>query len=334
MLFCFCQITNGQEQSIDSSISLKYIEPIKDLVTIKLVQHTEQETLGVITPTSKVTLRPNSLSVSKLSFNYRFISFSLSHIMKFLPGNDDDNIKGKTRGSGFGFNFNFKHWQQELSYEKTKGYYLDNTSDFISGWKEGDPYTQFKDLTYLNFQGVTAYNFNSNFSVNAVATQSERQIRSAGSFIPHLLYRYYIIDDRTKLTGTNSSQKAGNWEVVLGAGYYHNFVFKKNWYFSMGVTPGVGYIFTDLTTRYPSETILTKQKNAVFRIDGRTGLGYNGKRFFSGIHLKFSGSAYQQQRTKVTNQDQTVSWQLFAGYRFSTPKWLKYGVDRLVGVVW
>lgn len=329
-LTILAQNASGQDSS---KSQIKFIEPIPEFVTIKLLQNTDQETLGVTTPSNKIILQPNSLSVSKLSFNYRFISFSLSHILKFLPGNDDDNIKGKTGGSGLGFNFNFKHWQQELSYSKTKGYYLENTSDFITGWKEGDPYTQFNDLVYLNFQGITAYNFNSNFSVNAVTTQSERQVRSAGSFIPHLLYRYYLIDDRTKLTGTNSSQKAGNWEVVLGAGYYHNFVLHKNWYLSMGITPGAGFIFTKLSTRLPTETVHTKQNNAVFRLDGRAGLGYNGKRFFTGLTMKFSESKFQQQNTSVSNRDQAVSWQLFVGYRFTTPKWLKAGVDRAMGVV-
>lgn len=306
------------------------IEPIKEFITLKLTQHTSQEKFEVITPGSKIKLRPNSFSGTRLSFNYRFISFSLGYTAAFLPGNDDDRIRGKTTGSAIGFDFNLSHWQQHISHNRTKGYYLDNTADFVPGWKPGDPYTQFPDLVYSNYQGITAYSFNRNFSVNAMSSQSERQKKTAGSFMPHLLYRYYTIDDQTKLTGTGSSQRSGNIELVLGAGYYHSIVFKRFWYLSTGITPGFGYIFTHLTTRTPMGKVTTNQQNAVFRLDGRAGIGYNGKRFFSGLYMKLSGSRYQQQRTQVRNQDQAVSGQLFFGYRLNAPVWLRKNIDQVL----
>jgi hypothetical protein len=306
---------------------------MRNYIGLKLSHTSDVDELSVITNDNDIYLSPNASSFSQLFFNYRFISFSVRYIPKWLPGNDDNDIKGKTKGSGFGLNLNFDRWLQELSYSKTKGYYLENTADYDPSWNEGDPYVQFPNLQFLNFQGITAYKFNPNFSVNAVATQTERQIRSAGSFIPQLLYRYYIIDNKEDLQGNQSSQKSNNFEMVLGVGYYHTFVLKHDFYISLGATPGVGTVFTKLTTRFPDEDIYTNQKNAIFRVDGRAGIGYNGRRFFAGIYSKIAASSVEQQKTSVVNQDTRFVVQGFVGYRLNAPKWMRENVDKVGKII-
>lgn len=220
------------------------------------------------------------------------------------------------------------HWLQELSYTRTRGYYLENTKDYRSGWQDGDLYIQFPDLVYKNFQGVTGYKFNKNFSLNAVATQSERQVRSAGSFIPHVLYRYYIIDDRTKLaTPTAQAQKSNNFELTLGAGYYHNFVYRQRYYVALGLTPGVGYLFTNFTTRNGlGESFREKQQNPLIRVDARAGLGHNGSRFFGGFYATAFTSSYKQENTSVVNGNARIFYKIFFGYRLPAPKQLQAAV--------
>jgi hypothetical protein len=311
----------------------KYIEKITDLITLKLTLNNDIEKLAVYTDASDIKLSPNTKTIARLSFNYKFISISLSLAPKFFPGNDDDDIRGKSKIGGFGFNFNFTHWLQELSYSRTKGYYLENTKDFIPLWKDGDPYAQIPDLLFKNFQGVTAYNFNPRFSVNALATQSERQLRSAGSFIPHLLYRYYIVDNRTPRTATSTTQKSKNFEMVLGAGYYYNFVIRNSFYIALGVTPGIGYNFTTLQTRFPSGTEKTKSNSALFRIDARAATGYNGHRFFSGLNLNASAAKFRQQNTTAINEDTRLFVQLFAGYRLNAPGFLREKVESVNKVI-
>jgi Domain of unknown function (DUF4421) len=188
-------------------------------------------------------------------------------------------------------------------------------------------------LVYQNFEGVTAYNFNPDYSVNAVSTQSERQLKSAGSFIPHFRYRYYITDDRTPLTGTNSSQKAKTLEFMIGAGYYHTFVLKKNFYFALGATPSFGVNFLHLTTRLPSGYDHTKQTNALFRIDGQAGLGYNGERFFAGVYSKLSTESYNQQRTSAVTSSSRIAYQVFIGYRLKAPKFLQENVQKAMNLI-
>lgn len=326
----------SQGKATDTAVSIpldQWIEPMDKYLTLKLTQSSDIETLGVETNTNKIQLSPNTKTSTRLAFSYKFISFSLKYTAKFLPGNDDDLTRGKSKSGGFGFGFNFKHWQQELSYTKTRGYYLENTADYDPNWSSGKPYIQFPELVYKNYEGITAYNFNPNFSVNAIATQSARQLKSAGSFIPHALYRYYITDDRTVLTGNRFTQKANNFEFLLGAGYYYNFVAKQKFYIALGLTPGVGIVFTNLTTRSVSESFQTKQNNAIFRIDGRAGIGYNGQRFFTGAYMRISASSYKQGNTSVVTENDRVVFQGFVGYRLNAPKWMQKNVAAVGGKI-
>lgn len=340
VIFSICQLTalHGYAQTAGTDTAInqgkeKYIEKITDLITLKLTFNNDIEKLAVYTNSNDIKLSPNTKTIARISFNYKFISICLSFAPKFFPGNDDDDIRGKSKIGGFGFNFNFTHWTQELSYSRTKGYYLENTKDFNPFWKEGDPYAQIPDLLFKNFQGITAYNFNPKFSVNALATQSERQVRSAGSFIPHLLYRYYIVDDRTPRTATSTTQKSRNFEVLLGAGYYYNFVIRNSFYVALGLTPGIGYNFTTLQTRFPSGTEKTKSNSALFRIDARAGTGYNGPRFFSGLNFNASAAKFRQQNTTAINEDTRLFVQLFAGYRLNAPRFLKEKVESVNKII-
>lgn len=321
------------DSTAPAPVKNQWIEPMNNFIGLKLTQNSDVADLGVSTEDNDVYLRPNASSVSRLSFNYRFLSFGFNFIPKFLPGNDDDDIRGKTKGGGFNFGLNFKRWINELSYSKTKGYYLENTADYDSDWKEGDPYIQFPELVYKNFQVSTGYKFNPNYSLNAVATQTERQLKSAGSFMPDLMVRYYIIDDQTPLTGTNSSQKSNNVEVMLGAGYYHTFVFAKNFYAALGLTPNAGMVFTKLTTRMPDETIETNSESFIFRLDGRAGAGYNGPRFFAGIYGRAHWASFQQEGVSVINHDNRITLQAFIGYRLNAPKWMRENVDKAEALI-
>ncbi|ULQ54594.1 DUF4421 family protein [Flavihumibacter fluvii] len=303
---------------------------MNNYITLKLTQSSDVETLGVETGTNSIQLSPNSKSTTSLAFGYRFITYSLKYTAKFLPGNDDDDTRGKTKSGGMGFGFNFNHWQQFLSFSKTTGYYLENTADYDPDWENGKPYIQFPNLVYKNYEGITAYNFNPNFSVSAIATQSTRQLKSAGSFIPHALYRYYIIDDQSPITGTSQTQKSDNFEFLVGAGYYYTYVLRQSFYVSLGLTPAAGIVISHLDTRSADETIHTKSQNAIFRIDGRAGLGYNGQRFFSGAYMKFSGSSFQQGSTTAITEDNRVIVQVFLGYRLNAPKWMREPVQAVI----
>lgn len=306
-----------------------YIEKIGDLATVKAMYTEDAEALSLLKPGQDVHLAPNASAAMHFSFSYRFLTVGFKVAPQFLTGNRDNDLKGKTSARGLGLGFTFRHWQQELSYSRTKGYYLDNTIDYVPDWKEGMPYIQFPQLVYTSFQGITGYSFNRRFSVNAVLTQTERQRKSAGSFIPLLLYRYYIVDDQSTPTSPGGvTQKSNNFEILAGAGYHHTFVL-KDFYASLGLTPGAGYIFTKLTTRYPGAPVVTHGQSPAFRLDVRAGIGYNGPRVYAGTYMNVIANASAEDDDAIINSDSRAIFRVFVGYRFRAPKILSAPMDKL-----
>jgi hypothetical protein len=311
------------------------IEPMSDMVTLKLSHSSDVEKISVITPGIDIRLSPNTSSATRLGFSYRFISFGIRFAPRFLNGNVDDALKGKTRSGGLNVGFNFRHWLQELSYTRTKGYYLENTPELDPDWTADSPYIQFPGLSFTQYEGSTAYNFNPDFSVNAIVTQSERQLKSAGSFIPVFYYRYYINDHKTPPEPGGFNQKGTNLELLLGAGYHYNFVLKEKFYFALGLTPAAGYIFNKVTNRYATYSESARHKNFIFRIDGRAGLGYNSKRFFTGIYMRLMESAYREEKSSVIIENDKTVFHAVIGFRLNAPSWVKKPVDvvsRKIGI--
>jgi hypothetical protein len=318
ILICVCIASlQAQSLSIDSAGKIEHMDK---LVMLKLAQSTEVEKFGIRNDRSHIKLSPNANSMTTLSVNYRFISFQLSYLARFLPGNNDYNKRGKTRSGKINFSLNHKHWLNDFSYGRTKGYYLENTADFDPTWDASKAYIQFPDLQLTQYQIVSGYKFNPQYSVNAIATQTERQTKSAGSFIPQARLRYYINDDRSAIPAGGFTQKAKNLEVMLGAGYHYTFVLNKSYYLAVGIAPHVGIVFSRIFTRGLNETLVGNQRNLIFRFDGRTGAGYNGKRIIGGVYFNLAASAFRQSKTSVTTENDRTAVQVFVGYRLSAPK--------------
>lgn len=306
-----------------------FIEKFDDLLALKLDLNNNIETFEVNSDPNTFILSPNTELNTRLTVNYRFITFSLGYSPNFLPGNNDNSRKGTSKISSFGVNFQFNKWIQALSYNKINGFFLKNTSDYVPDWTGSDDYIQFPELEYKSFFGLTGYKFNPNFSLKALSSQTERQLKSTGSFIPSIWYRYYIIDNKIELTGENSSQKSNNFEAVLQLGYYYTYVINKKFYSSAGISFGGGLVHTKLLTRLPEEKIQTKSTNGILRSEGQIAMGYNTKRFFTGIQFIGRWEEYSQGSSTSTIVNNNFSYQIFVGYRFNAPKFLSRTVDKI-----
>lgn len=332
-IFCWGLLINVlpalAQDSLVAEAAGRHIRKMNGYLSLKLSLNDNLETFVVTAGNTRFDLRPNNKTVAKLSFNYRFVSFNISATPKFLPGNSDNWQKGRSRFTNYSLNLNFDRWMQALSYSRSRGYYLENTRDYRSGWREGtDPYIQFPQLVYQSYQGQTACKFNKKFSFNAVSTQTERQLKSAGTFLPALSYRYYVVDDKTPLTPQNQTQKDRNIELLLTAGYFYNVVIKQRFYISGGIVPGAGFIFSTLYTRAQSETVVARYNNPVYKLETGIGLGYNGERFFTGAQLQASAIAYSRKNVSNVIQNDRAFYQLFVGYRFAAPKPLRLLLDK------
>jgi len=216
------------------SIFHEYIENYKDLLTCKLSLGSKEDGFD-LENTSRYKIRSNNKTKLNAGINYRWLAFSLTFAPNLFNENVDNNIKGETKSFGFGFSSNFHRIIQKINYSRVKGYYLDNTNAFDPTWKAGDPYIHLPGLIFRSFSGQTAYKFNDNFSFNAINSQTERQVKSAGTFLPSVSYQHFVVKDPKPLPGQTSSQKSKKLEVVFSPGYYYTLVTPSNLYASAGV---------------------------------------------------------------------------------------------------
>ena len=312
-MLCLAQDTTRLQKLNDTN----WIEQFPNAVVIKEAFENTSESFSVKTDNYKLVLQPNPKEILKTSFNYRFISFSISYIPHFLPANHDNDRKGKTKGTGFGVSFNQKKWFGELNYSGVKGYYVKNTKDFDSTWQSGKPYIQIPDLKITSFSGLFGFNSNSHFSSAAVSSQTARQLKSAGSFVPQLSLQYYIINDKTPGFTT---QKTNNLQAMLGAGYQYSYVVNKNLYASGTFIPSFGYLFTRLLNRLQTGNGTVHLSSPVYQLDGTLGLGYNNERFFAGSYFTTSYSQYQQSHGAAINENTRLFIQLSVRLRLKVPK--------------
>ena len=311
-------------QSKDSIQHNIYIEKHQDQIGIKFALSNHTNIFELHTDQYNLILKPNTAIKTNLFFNYRFILFGVGFAPKFLPGNNDDKKKGTSEIFWIASKINLNHWIQQLKFSKTKGFYVDNSSDFVFDTDEtrGD-YLLFPALTNISISGYSAYKWNKNFSFSAIEIQTERQLKSTGTPVAILTYRYYIIDNKIELTGNNSSQKSNNLESTLQLGYFYTHVYKQNFYFSTGISGGGGLLHTKLTTRFSDGATKSENNIPVFRSEGMLALGYNSRRFYMGIHAIGTYEKYRQSGNSVTNLEEGLGVQIFTGYRFNAPKWLQ-----------
>ena len=110
LFFCYPFVLIGQIDSISNPKKVNMSGFIKDLnhqVNIKLDVDSDYERFDQTGSNFEYDIRPNIALKSKLSFSYKFISFGITYLPKFIPGNNDDDQKGKTKVFGIGLNLNF-----------------------------------------------------------------------------------------------------------------------------------------------------------------------------------------------------------------------------------
>lgn len=327
ILFILISVSfNFKTQGQDSISGNRNIECLSDQLAVKLSLTNNTDFFVLNSPSLSYTLYPNTEYKAKLFIAYRFIQFSLSFVPDFIPVNNDEESKGKSDVFSFGTSMDFDHWIQRFSFDKIRGFYIANPY-FDQATQE--KYMLFPDLNYVGFTGNTAYRFNPNFSMLALESQTERQLTSDGSLMPILSYRYYVVNDKTELTGTNSSQKSTNFETNLSLGYFYTLVINHRLYASAGMAAGVGVVWTKLLTRTPEADFTNKSNDPLFRGEAMAALGYNAKNFFTGVQVLGTFEKHDQHHSSTFLKHEALSMQVFAGYRFNAPKILKKTLDKV-----
>lgn len=165
-----------------------YIKDLSHRVTFKVNINTDklENNVEVFTENDKkqnFKIRPNEDYRFRLTASYRFLTLSYSFAPKFIQSNDDDE-KGRTKSFNLGADFAFSKIFQKFSYNRTKGFHLENTRDFQLSTNPNKEYFKFSDVKIEEIKSQTYYYFNGwKHSMKLDNNQQELQRKSAGSFI-------------------------------------------------------------------------------------------------------------------------------------------------------
>ena len=314
---------NLSGQDFDQKDSVPIIS-FADKIIIKANIDTKSESYNLIQSNdSDFNLLTNNEYRLSLSLDYEFIGFSFGFSPKFLPENNDDGLKGKSTFIDYRFRFFLKNWTQEISYSKVQGFYVENTSDFVQNWIEGqDPFIQLTDLKVTGWEGSTSYVFNDKFSLRNVVYNTEWQLKSAGSLIPTLRYRYSRVSTRIETTKIFEN----SYEIRFSPDYYYSFVIDKNWFFTPFLSPSLGIRFAKEGGE--GENMTENSTYFPLGLSGGLQLGYSSKRYIFGVNINFDNTWYNEDSQSIVNNDKTFA-KIYLGYRFDAPKFVENSFERI-----
>jgi hypothetical protein len=219
-----------------------------------------------------------------LGITYSWFSFD----MTFNFGIQENNIP----------DFNFFDVQgtiftTKFLFETTLQYYFGYQVSFTQGFNEsilGDAGIR-SDIRTINLalQALYALNYDK-YSLKAPFVFSEAQKKSAGSPVFGATFTLNdlasdssmvpgpvqdIFDERLHLVDLTSIS------LALSAGYMYTFVYKKHWFLTLGLIPGLGFSFGDYTTEFRER----KPLYVSYTIKLISSIGYNGPRWVAGLQV-------------------------------------------------
>ncbi|OIQ37877.1 MAG: hypothetical protein BM563_07440 [Bacteroidetes bacterium MedPE-SWsnd-G1] len=320
----------SQEQEAKDSVTLpfKYIEDYTNQLNIKLELSNEIPAYKIPFEGSSIKIKPNLGLRYAFVFNYKWASLRLG----IRPNNANDEEKGDPKTFRLKFKLIFPRWSHHFEYNQVKGYYVSD-EDFVQNYSNN--HFIFPDLKTKVFSGVTAYKFNSKYSLRATESHTEVQLRSAGSFIPSITYMIYgingldnyIDEDGNPQFRENFSDNSG-FTGILNLAYYYTFVYKK-WYASIFAAPGFGYDFRKVT-EYNNNLSEKSNHNAFLTsLNAGSSIGFNDKKIYFGLSFKHSAMDFKHSEERIEYLSSQNAYFLFFGYRFKAPKVVTKPINKI-----
>lgn len=276
-----------------------------------------------------VQIEPNLGTKYAFVLSYKFLSVRLGIRAK----GSDESIEDKGEPKSFRLHFKllFNRWLHNFEYNQIKGYYISESVEPIEQFTDGN-YVQFPDLQTITISGITSYKINDNYSVRATKSQTEKQIKSAGSLIPSLHYAFYDISgadnymapDGTPHTRDEYAATKG-FTTTFNLGYYYTFVY-RNWFINAFVISGIGADFNKITT-YSTEVTNSNYTDFILSLKGGAGFGYTNQRFFLGGGISKTGKKQKNNANKTQFTTLQDAFSVYVGYRFKAPKKIAKPID-------
>lgn len=300
------QAEHAQLKGYDSSFRVNYFENI--IIKTSLTSNVPRIELSSGTTNETFDIRPATEYQIAFSVDYKWFAIGLGFTPNFLLTSQDKSELSNSKSYTASINFFFSdRWRQELKYSYYRGFFTNDIDlDFSNTELEG-------------FEGSTYFIVNPNFSFRAHYAQTERQLKSTGSFIPRLNYIYSVM--RPNIVNSTSIEplnKISSLDIITQIGYMHTFVIKNKWFATIGVHPGIGYNYSEYKLMDSNSN--NKIFNAfTFALNGELNIGYNAYRWFFGVTGNFKNYNYSNLENDEFDRN-TNYFNLYLGYRFNDNK--------------
>lgn len=215
---------------------------------------------------------------------------------------------GKTKYRDFQFNFYLRKIGIDATYQEYRSFYRDQA-----------PVVLRPDLKMTGYGVNFFYIFSHDrFSFRAAFNLTERQKKSAGSFLLMASVQHLRIDSDSSLLpasvetdfGGLAGFKAGTFTMAgVSPGYAYAFV-RGRWYLSPALFAGPAFQWQD----YTADGGAGRGSAAGAKANLRLALGFNGEKFFAGSTFIADTSAIR--RGEVSIEAATGKGVFLAGYRF------------------
>lgn len=335
LLLPFLVFSQHEATKTDSLSSLNpFIADHSNQLNIKLDVTNEQVTYFIPYENDRAEIKTNLKVSYGLVFSYRFLSVRIGARPK-LSESDLEN-RGKTDHFRFRVKLLFDKWTHRLEYNYTRGFYIDNTNDFKTEIENPDFKYQFPHLTTNILSGSSSYKFNDNYSVKAIESNTEIQLKSAGTFLAGIDYALYFVKDTDYikkedqvLVKRDAYSEYSGFSPVFNAGYHYTYVFHSYWYANFYAHPGMGVDFG--RTNYFNNNMNSSSNSADLFFTFKTGIsaGYNGEKIYFGGQFDYDTNSEKFKDDKITLQPVKNNFHVFLGYRFNAPKQVRQPVKYL-----
>lgn len=217
-LVCFSQI--------DSS----YIRPFKQKISVQVYMYKNflaiEENLD---KNNDLEYKPNNPVTLGLGLSVRnsVLSFSYGYGFDFMK----EKSKGKTKSMDFQYHYYARKFILDAYVQRYKGFYVSDDKDNLISIQPNLK----AELYGLSGQYILN---NKKFSGKAAFNQTEKQLKSAGSFLVGAqVYVTRVKPDSSFLSKNNFDLR--NFQFGVSGGYAHIWVIKQNWSIALSATAGI-----------------------------------------------------------------------------------------------
>jgi len=331
-LLVFSQEINSEKDSIPKAIKNPYIENHHKQLNIKFDITNDRINYGISIEDKKASIRTNLKTSYGFVFSYKFASVRLG-VRPGLSENEKIN-KGESDVFRFRIKLLFDNWTHKLEYNYHRGFYIENSQDIFPIDNNTNFHIQFPHLTTNIFTGTSQYKLNKNFSFKAIQSNTEIQLKNAGTFMPGINYTYYDVTGADKIKNEDNEiiqreeySDYNGFSVILNAGYYYTFVTRYYWYINMYANPGIGIDFYKTTFYTASNSSDQSFNETFFSLNSGVAVGYNGKKYYFGFEFNYQVSSEVFDDNNISLQPKRSNFHVFVGYRFKAPKQIAKPID-------